>query len=140
MLSSLGRMEAIYANEVGFTLLEVLAAIVILSVVLIPLTEMLPRTLILDSQLERETRAAFLAQQKLEGVKCRAMYNFNPDYDESATAFPFPDSTFKYTVSDDQGSEIREISVTVWYDEDDDNTVDDDEESIELNTKIAKRN
>jgi prepilin-type N-terminal cleavage/methylation domain-containing protein len=124
----------------GFTLLEILLTIVILGIALIPLMELLPRALVHDAQVERETKVAFLAQQKLEEVKSKAIYDFNQDYNESATAFPSPDSTFKYTVSDDQGSEIKEIAVNVWYDRNGDNDIDDDEEEIELNTKVAERN
>ena len=125
--------------ESGYTLLEILVAISILSIVLIPLMEMLPRTLLMSSQLERETKVAFLAQRKVEDVKCRAIYDFSVDYTESAAAFPAPDSSYKYTVSDDQGAEIKEIAVTVWYDEDNDNSVGGDEEQIVLYTKFAKR-
>ena len=128
-----------HTDERGFTLLEILAAIVILSIALIPMMEMLPAALVLDSQLEQKTRVTFLAQRKLEEVKCKAIYDFSPDYSESATAFPSPDVSFKYVLTDDQGTEIKEISVVVWYDEDGNDTIDSDEESIELDTKVAKR-
>ena len=126
-------------SEGGFTFLEVLATIVILSIALIALMEMLPNALVLDGRMERETKAIFLAQRKMEGVKGKIIYDFDPDYSESATAFPSPDATFKYTVSDDQGAEIKEIAVNVWYDKDGDDLIDDDEEAVELNTKIADR-
>ena len=100
--------------ESGYTLLEIIMAISILSIALIPLMEMLPQALLLDAQLERETKVAFLAQRRSEAAKSRAIYDFAQDYSESATAFPPPDSVFKYTVSDDQGAEIKEIAVTVW--------------------------
>lgn len=123
----------------GFTILEVLFTIIILSIVLIPMMKMLPDALILDARMESETKVAFLAQRKMEEVKSKAVYDFSQDYTEFATAFPAPDSAFKYTVSDDQGSGIKEIAVVVWYDKDGDNSVDADEEDIELNTKIAER-
>lgn len=126
-------------GENGFTLLEVLLTIIILSMALIPLMEMLPQALVLDKKVERETQAVFLAQQKLEEIKGKAIYDFNPDYSESATAFPVPHSIFKYVVSDDQGTDVKEIAVNVWYDEDGDNIVDSDEEEVELNTKVAER-
>ena len=126
-------------QEDGYTLLEVLLTISILSIALIPLMEMLPRALLLDAQLEREARIAFLAHQKLEEVKIKSIYDFDQDYTESATAFAAPDSQFKYTVSDDQGAEIKEAAVNVWYDENNNGSVDQDEEQIELNTKIARR-
>lgn len=125
--------------EDGYTLLEIILTISILSIALIPLMEMLPQALLLDAQLEREAKAAFLAQRKLEEVKSKAIYDFDQDYTEPATAFSSPDSTFKYTVSDDQGAEIKEIAVNVWYDEDGNGSASSDEEQIELNTKIAKR-
>ena len=125
--------------ENGHTLLEILLTISILSIALIPLMEMLPQALLLDVQLEQKAKAMFLAQRKLEEVKTKAIYGFAQDYTESATAFPSPDSAFKYTVSDDQGTEIKEIAVNVWYDKDGNGSADQGEEQIELNTKIARR-
>ncbi len=125
--------------ENGFTILEILCTIAILSIVMIPLMKMLPDAMVLDAQMERETRVAFLAQQKIEEVKNKAIYDFSQNYSESATAFPSPDSDFKYIVSDDQGTAIKEIEVVVWYDKDGNGSVDADEEDIELNTKIAER-
>ncbi len=126
-------------REDGYTLLEIVLTMAILSIALIPLMEMLPRAMVLDMQLERETKMAFLAQQKLEEVKGKAVYDFAQDYNETATAFPSPDSTFKYSVTDTPSAEIREVAVSVWYDADGNGGVDDGEEHIELNTKIAKR-
>ena len=126
-------------GENGFTLLEILLTIIILSMALIPLMEMIPQALVLDKKVERETQAVFLAQQKLEEIKGKVIFDFCTDYSESATAFPSPHSTFKYIVSDDQGTDIKEIAVYVWYDEDGDNIVDSDEEEVELNTKVAER-
>lgn len=126
-------------GESGFTLLEILLTIIILSIALIPLMEMIPHALVLDKGIERETQAVFLAQQKLEEIKGKAIYDFSPDYSESATAFPSPHSAYKYTISDNLDTGIREIAVNVWYDEDDDNTIDENEAEVELNTKIAER-
>lgn len=127
------------AGESGFTLLEILLTIIILSIALIPLMEMIPQALVLDKSIEWETQAAFLAQQKMEEIKGKAIYDYSPDYSESTTAFPSPHSAFKYTVSDDPDTGIREITVNVWYDKNGDDTVDDDEEEVILNTKIARR-
>ena len=133
------RKQNALSLESGYTLLEILLTISILSIALIPLMEMLPQALLLDAKLEQETKVAFLAQRKLEEVKSKAIYDFDQDYTESATAFPSPDQGFKYTVSDDQGAEIKEIAVNVWRDEDGDGSAGDGEELIELNTKIARR-
>ena len=127
------------AWEDGYTLLEIILTISILSIALIPLLEMLPRTLLLEDQLEQRARIAFLAQRKMEEVKSKVIYDFGQDYTELATAFPSPDSEFKYTVSDSQGLEMKEIAVRTWCDKDNNGSITEGEEYIELNTKIAKR-
>jgi len=126
-------------REDGYTILEIVLTISILSIALIPLMEMLPRALLLDDQLEQRARAAFLAQRKLEQVKGKAIYDFHQDYTEAATAFQAPDSRFKYTVSDQETDGIKEIGVNVWYDMDGSGSMGEGEENIELDTKIARR-
>jgi type II secretory pathway pseudopilin PulG len=125
--------------ESGFTILEILFTVIIVGIALVPIMKLLPEALVLDAQMERETRVAFLAQLKIEEVKSEVIHDFTQDYTESATAFPSPDSDYKYTVSDDQGTGIKEIAVNIWYDKDGDSNIDADEEDIGLNTKIAER-
>lgn len=132
-------MLNLYKDD-GYTLLEVIIAIAVLSIALIPLMEMLPRAFLLDRQLEREAKVAFLAQRKLEEAKSKIIYDFSQDYSETANAFPSPDSDYKYIVSDDLGTEIKEITIDAWYDGDGNGGIGSDEEHIELNTKVAKRN
>ena len=64
----------------------------------------------------------------------------NPDpYDESATAFPAPDTMFKYTVTDSFTADIKDITVKVWYDENDNDNRDEGEQMVELETKVSRR-
>ena len=56
-------------SDDGFTLLEVLAAIALLSIVVTPLLGLITSSLAMHSQREYQTRAAFLAQLRLEEVK-----------------------------------------------------------------------
>lgn len=128
----------------GFTLIEVLLAIVLLGVGVIPLLGGLARSSISSVRNEREMRTVFLAQQLVENVKSQAVNNFSGDYSQGPTRFSGPDQGFKYTidyyVSDgDDADKIRSIHVTVWYDGDDDDVVDTEEEQMELFAKIAKR-
>jgi len=127
-------------NEKGFTLIELMLATAILVISIIPITMMLPRMLTENRIVERENRAVFLGQLKMEETKTKALTYFNSDYSvTSATAFQSPDNKFKYTVADNYGLDIKDISVTVWYDANDDNTLDSDEERIQFKTKIANR-
>lgn len=131
-------------DEGGFTLIEVLLALVILSIAIIPLMQIFPQASLISTDSQRETRIGFLAQQKLEQVKGQALSYFFGNYNESATAFPSPDSDFKYTVSyftasGDDGNQIKAIKVRVWYDDNDNSIVDGNENMIELTTKVSRR-
>ena len=131
-------------NSKGFTYLELLAAIVITAAALVPIMRVLPEGMTAATRVERLTRSALLAQNKMDAIRSQilgtnASYGFSKDYTESATAFPAPDDDYRYTVSDDQGADIKVLNVTVWFDEDGDGSQDADEESVSLDVKIADR-
>ena len=131
-------------NNKGFTYLELLAAIIITALALVPIMRIVPEGMQAATRVERLTRAALLAQNKMDEVRSQIFsanpsYGFSNDYTESATAFPSPDDSYKYTVTDDQGANIKELNVTVWFDTDGDDSQDSDEESVGLDTKVADR-
>jgi len=129
-------------NEKGFTLLEVILSVAILSVALIPMMDLIPRTLTNSLKSERETKVAFLAEQKIEEVKSQAINNFGIDYTISPSSpgyVAFANPTYKYSVTDNAGASIKEIVVSVWYDADGGGSANGDEETIQLSTKVAKR-
>lgn len=138
------------SNRPGFTYLEILATILIMTIALIPIMRIMPEGMKATKRVERLTQAGFLAQQKMENVR-RAI--FDPDYDfdninssEGTTAFASPFGSYKYVVTDNQGAGIKELNVTVWFDENDNDIIDtyaapyqEDEVSVSLDTKIADR-
>jgi len=129
-------------NESGFTMLEVLVSVGLMGIVIIPLMGLLASAAVLHAQREQETRAIFLAQKKIEEIKNNATTDFAADYNKSpgaGTDFPSPDSKYKYTVIDSEGSDIKDITVQVWYDDDDDNVLNGDEQESTLKTKVARR-
>jgi len=131
-------------SQKGFTLIEMMMAIIILGIAIVPLMEMISRASITSSTNEQETRIVFLAQQKLEQVKSLALTNFTDDYTQAATAFPSPDLAYKYTIyyytsGGDDGNLIKSIRVRAWYDSNSNNSADTNEPQLELNTKVAKR-
>jgi prepilin-type N-terminal cleavage/methylation domain-containing protein len=133
--------------EDGFTLLEVLGAIVILGIIVIPLLGLLIDALIVHAQREQQTRSVFLAQLRLEEIKSKIITASDfatADYNKPAGAagdFPPPDSRFKYTVTHDDHNypDIKAVTVTVWYDEDGDDTVSAGEQQVKLDTKVTRR-
>ena len=129
-------------NRKGFTLIEIMIALVILVISIIPATMMLPRILRDNTSIALANRAVFLGQMKMEEVKTKALTFYiksSPGYNESATAFASPYNMFKFTVSDVYDNDIRTLIVTVWYDKIINNARDGSEEWVQYKTKIANR-
>lgn len=131
-------------NNKGFTLVEILATVAIIGLGIVPVMEILPSGMESLRKIEHLTRGAMLAGKKMDEVRSQILgtnasygYNKSGGYGGSGAFTGFSD--YGYTVTDDQGSDIRELSVTVWFDEDGDSTQDADEDSVQLDTKIAKR-
>ena len=127
-----------YGDQSGFTMLEILVSIMLMSIVIIPLLGLMADAARIHVQLERQTRSAFLAQLKLEEVKNEATLDFSTDYTTGAPVeFSAPDLGFKYTITDTDEipDDMKAITVVVWYDE----VNDDNERSVTLNTKVARR-
>ncbi|MCK5450819.1 MAG: type II secretion system protein [Candidatus Omnitrophica bacterium] len=131
------------ANK-GFTLIEILASIAIISLGLVPILNILPEGMESMRKVERLTFDVFLAQYKIEEIRSQILgtdpsYGFAKagGYGGSGTFTGY--SNYKYTVTDDNGIGIKELSVTVWFDDDGDGVLDSGEESIRLDTKVAER-
>ena len=123
----------------GFTLIEVLASIVLIAVALIPIMMIVPQMIENSLNNEQLTKVIFLGESKIEEVKRDAINNFAASRDEAVTAFASPYGDYKYTVSDDEGAGIKVIQVRVWYDENGNNMRDSTEELITLDTKVTDR-
>ena len=130
-----------HRDESGFTMLEIVASVAILVIAIIPMLGLFTGAPALHAQQEQQTRAAFLAQLRLEEVKSKAARDFDADYNKtsvSAADFPAPDTKFRYTVSHSTAdADIKEFSVTVWYDENDNNSLDSNELQFLLMTKFT---
>jgi len=126
-------------DKKGFTLIEVLAAIILIAAALIPI--MIITSQIIEKSLKDEhlTKVIFLAEGKIEDVKRSVIDSFSTSADEAVTSFDSPDEDYKYTVFDDEASGIKVIQVRVWYDENDDDVLDSNESNITLDTKVADR-
>jgi type II secretory pathway pseudopilin PulG len=140
-------------NKKGFTFIEILFATMIVTISIIPITMILPRMLSENRIVERENRAVFLGQMIMEEMKTSALTYFYWDgYNKTAVTFPPPYNIppyniFRYTVTyatpDGMDNNIRQITVTVWYDANNNNTLDtgegEVEEWIQLTTLITNR-
>ncbi len=128
----------------GLTLVEVLAAVVILGFAVTPMLTMMREGLGAGRRVEALSRSLMLAEATYEQLKARIQsvrppHGYGHDYGQLATAFPAPDSDFKLIVTDDQVSGVRSLRITVWRDEDGSWTIDDDELAVNLDMRVADR-
>jgi prepilin-type N-terminal cleavage/methylation domain-containing protein len=128
----------------AFTLVEVVAAAALAGVALVALMQIVPGMLKVGTKVEVITRATFLAERKMEETRSlinsdNASYGYTKSYTQSATAFPAPDSLYKFTITDDGGSDIKVLNVSVWDDVNGNDVADGDEYSVALDTKVANR-
>jgi len=114
----------------GFTFLEILFTVVIISVGLLAIMNWVPVAIQTKIKTERKTTATFLAQEKIEDIKSNAFsQNFNQTEPLSWTA---PYGNYQWTASDDSGSDIKVISVSTWH-------IKEPENKVTFDTKIARR-
>ena len=155
--------KTVSKGEAGFTMVEVLVALAILAITIIPLMGLFTMAPALHQSREQKLRAGFLAQLRLEQVKNEMTYDFDYQYpgigyDKTAGAaddfptsdgFEASDSQYRYTIEDTiteydtvgtpRPPFMRDVTIVVWYDKDGDNAYDSDEQDVTISTKVARR-
>jgi prepilin-type N-terminal cleavage/methylation domain-containing protein len=131
--------ESVLRSSKGFTLVEVMTATALIGLVLVALMQIVPGMLKVGTKVEVITKATFLAEKKMEEIHSLINSSYSVNRTQSAAAFSSPNSLYKFTVSDDGGANIKIINVTVWNDDDGDNTIDSNEYSVSFDTKVANR-
>jgi prepilin-type N-terminal cleavage/methylation domain-containing protein len=97
----------------GFTLLEMLLTIVLLTVGITSILQMVSMAMFADTNLENTTIARYLAQEKMEEIKDAATYTAIDGYASARTALTgnFADFDRAVTVTGDP----KEVNVTVYW-------------------------
>lgn len=119
-------------GQAGLSLLEVIAAVAIMTIVLVPTMNLSPMLLQTREKIEYRTKCIFLAQGKMEELKDKILLNFNQDYSEPAINFASPNEAYSYSVTDDNDPALKTIGVEVWHEEM-------PEDKIRLDTQVANR-
>lgn len=116
-------------NEKGMTLVEVMFAVVIISLALLVMLDIFDLGLNTTSKAEKETKAVGLAQQIMEESK----YKINNNLPVPLGRTPFPEEEnagYDYNVEVSTMAGLKEIKVTVYYKTD---------KNIVLVTKLGER-
>lgn len=122
----------------GFTFTEVIVASTLLLVAMVPILKALTQAHLSSVIIERKTRCLTLAQTKLDDVKARSIYNWvGLPFNENNTSL---DGAYLCTVRDTgAGANLKNISIEVGYDLNDNNILGADEVEVELVTYVARR-
>ncbi len=128
----------------GFTFVELIAAIFVLAITLVPATQFLADSMTLRRDLERDRNMVLLAIQTIE----EQMSVINGGWTTAQQTGTFasqglPDLAYEIVRSDaaaDGGISdlLMAIIVRVWSDDDGDQQLDAGETSVELQTKMAR--
>jgi len=121
----------------GFTLTEVLVASSILAFAMVPVLKGLASVHLTSTVIERKTKSLSYAQMKLEEIKARSVYNYASSMLASNA---LAGENYLCNISDSSaGTDLRDISVSVGFDEDSDSVLDSDEIDVTLQTSLARR-
>ena len=131
-----GRMPVRH-RPCGFTLTEVVVASALLITALAPILKALTMAHYSSSLIERKTLSLTLAQEKLQDIKARSIYNYADNFavtNESLTG------SYLCTVTDTAaGANLRKIAVSVGYDANGNSNIADGEVLVLLETFLARR-
>lgn len=127
-------------NRLGFTLIEVLASILLIGTALIPVMIIVPQIIENSLKTEKLTRVIFYGEEKMEETTGLIRDDFSASITSSGTF----SGNYKYTVALTQDgsiplTDVKIITVISWYDENGNGTVDNGEESITIDAKVANR-
>jgi Tfp pilus assembly protein PilV len=126
-------------RSAGLTLIEVVAASVLLAVVIVPILKCLTISYITSIKMEHKTRSLIFAQAKLDQIKVHSIY----DYTNGGSSFTQSNvslgDSYLCNVTDDSGDPLKTIVVKVGFDSNGDNSLSNDEVDSSLATLIARR-
>jgi len=133
-------------NNKGFTLIEVLLAITLLGIALIPIMQTMPGMYRINREMINENTLSFLAQQKIEEVKSVLCNDTDFSGASSGNFYgaDFTDGTnYQFSITtpisnDGSRTDLKVVVVKVWHGVNG-SSYDSAENKIELSTKIFKR-
>ncbi len=122
----------------GFTLIEILASVLLMTVVIVPFITFAANNLTVGMDIERKTRSNLLAEAEIEKIK----NTLSKSFDTVFTAWPsdLGNNYLASRTSTDVSDTLKIIGVSVGYDDNKDGSLSADEIMTTLVTQYAKRN
>ena len=125
----------------GLSIIEVAMASALLIVAMVPILKNLTRAQQLSNEMERKTYGLVLAQNKLDEIKARSIYNFGSSGSFTANNVALGGS-YLCNIADAAvgvSTDLKQITVSVGHDENSNGTLSSDEVEVTLATYIARR-
>jgi len=136
-LKKLLRPAAESSKRKGFTLTEAAVSSSLLVVAIVPVFKGLTTAHLTSTIIEQKTKSLMYAQAELDRVTAQSVYNYNSSFDENSKNMG---DGYLCNISDTTiSSNLRQITVSVGYDTDDDGVLSSSEILVTLSTKIARR-
>ena len=122
----------------GFTLVEVLASVLILGGTIVTIIMYAADALVTSKEIEQRTKSTLLAESEMEKIKNVLRKSFETDF----TAWPsnLGNNYLADRTATDVSSTLKIVEVSVGYDNNNDNSLGTDEIAATMTTKIVKRN
>jgi Tfp pilus assembly protein PilV len=124
----------------GLSIIEVAMASVLLIVAMVPILRSLTKANMLSSSIEIKTQCLVLAQGKLDEIRARSIYNFGSSGSFTASNVVLSGS-YLCNVTDTTitANLLKQITVSVGYDDNGNGTLADDKIEVTLATYVARR-
>lgn len=124
----------------GLSIIEVTMASVLLIVAMVPILRSLTKANMMSTEIEKKTQSLVLAQGKLDDIRARSVYNFGSSGSFTASNVVLSGS-YLCNVTDTTitSNLLKQITVSVGYDDNGNSALSSDEVEVTLTTYIAKR-
>ncbi len=126
-------------RSAGFTLTEIVVASGLLIIGVVPILKALTSAQVTSVIIERKTRSLILAQAKLDEIKAKSVYDYTnggESFSESGTDLG---GSYRCNVADNTGDPLKQISVSVGYDLNGNESLSSGEIEVTLTTYLARR-
>ncbi len=132
-------------NRKGFTLVEAAISIALIAIAIVPLVNIMYPVSVNRTKLKIIDNVAYLAEMKMEETIniFKENYNASPQTSGDFSSESDISDAGKYKFTLDYSNEeisgyLRDITLTVYYDENGNGSFDSGEKEITLHTKVAK--
>jgi len=100
------------AQSRGFTLLEVLLVLIVLTAVLVPLLQVLSTGLLASDEVKNTNTAAILAQKKIEELKDTAFASISSEAKTAIASYP---AYSRQVIVNTPQTDLKDIQVIVFW-------------------------